>query len=140
MGHARDITSGSAMIRRAFAFAAVVGLLLQGTSGGHMLLVEHTRCAEHGELVHTEDVHHHAESEVAPVAVLAFDDAGKAPSEAAHEHCNHSAEHRDAANSIADAAALDFAPVRDVVARPDAPQGVASAPVYHDAPKNSPPA
>jgi hypothetical protein len=47
------------MIRRACVLASILGLFLQGSTGGHMLLVEHSRCVEHGELVHNSEAHAH---------------------------------------------------------------------------------
>jgi len=83
------------MIRSACALTALLALLLQGSSGGHMLLVEHSRCAEHGELVHGGGHPHEAgQDRHAESAVLhGVPDAG---SDEAHDHCTVLTDRRDA--------------------------------------------
>ncbi len=46
----------SRMIRATWVAAALLVTFFQASSAGHMLLVRHARCAEHGELVH--ESHH----------------------------------------------------------------------------------
>ena len=87
------------------SWCAVVGiaaLLAQGSSVGHMVLVEHVVCAEHGELVHGDALHGgaahgeatHADQADAFVASASHDQEGHAlhatslaDEEHAHEHC-----------------------------------------------------
>ena len=117
----------------------MLALFLQGSSGGHMLLVEHARCVEHGELVHNGEAHHVAaeQSHAKSPAIHGTPDVG---TEEAHDHCSVSADRRDALVSIADAqpsaqvtvAAADIAPLQAFV--------VAGTARFRVAPKNSPPA
>ncbi len=89
------------MIRGACALTALLALVLLGSSGGHMLLVEHSRCAEHGELVHGA-AHHHgagANRQAESAMLHGSPDAG---SEEAHDHCSALTDRRDALVSIAD--------------------------------------
>lgn len=130
------------MIRRACVLAGILGSFLQGSTGGHMLLVEHSRCVEHGELVHNSEAHAHvgaAHPDPDPdlVAVHATHDGD---SDEAHEHCALSFDRRDALTSV-DPSVLSTPPgdaVHDV--------GVTDAFVaprtarFRIAPKNSPPA
>ena len=119
---------------------AVVGLFLQGSQGGHMLLVEHTRCAEHGDLVHPGDGPDHAAGDDASAEHRAFEAAADLGDEEAHEHCSHAFERRDAA---ADVPASEVAALRRAEPPPFAEPALAfteRAPRYRTAPKNSPPA
>ncbi|NNE17998.1 MAG: hypothetical protein HKN10_05930 [Myxococcales bacterium] len=92
------------MIRGACVLTTLLALVLQGSSGGHMLLVEHTRCAEHGELVHGVAHQHEAgPNRQAESAMLhRSPDAG---AEDAHDHCSALTDRRDSLVSIADASA-----------------------------------
>ena len=128
------------MIRQICALAALSALILQGSSGGHMLLVEHTRCAEHGELVHGDAVHHHASSAHAETAELGLGDLGGHDADTAHDHCAVTADRRDAV--VALSTAQLFATARDAIERRAAVQ--AQIPPWQArfrvAPKTSPPA
>lgn len=136
-----DIIRSSAMIRRSCTLLAVVGLFLQGSTGGHMLLVEHTRCAEHGDLVHgDQQAHEHAARADEVADVHAFEGASDTGPEAAHEHCSDSAERRDAAAEIKNASFVALVDSRDTCAHPASPWHPEPAPRYRTAPKNSPPA
>jgi hypothetical protein len=119
---------------------AVVGLFLQGSEGGHMLLVEHARCAEHGDLIHAADGHDHGLSEARDGAVPAFKRGSDPDDESAHAHCNHASERRDLGVEVS---ATELVELRESVALSTEP-GVAArasrAPLYRTAPKNSPPA
>ncbi len=71
-----------------------------------MLLVEHTRCAEHGELVHDARGHdslNHQRAAVPHAAadVAGFEGAGGDASDPAHEHCAPLADRHDATVAIA---------------------------------------
>ncbi len=102
-----------------------------------MLLVEHTKCVEHGELVH--DAHGH------PVDLTADADrslrgTSDPEREASHDHCSLATERRDAVTPIDDAWVTHMLTI-------DAPDGIAieitpseKAPRFRLAPKNSPPA
>ena len=131
---------GSAMIRRACVLAGLFALLLQGSNGGHMLLVEHTRCAEHGDLVHGTQEHHHAEGDHAEADAVALEAVSDEAAEVAHEHCSLNAERRDGDVAVSDAAVSPC-----LVASAElgvAPTAFASveAERFRLAPKNSPPA
>lgn len=128
------------MIRRACALAGLFALLLQGSNGGHMLLVEHTRCAEHGELVHGGDAHDHADASHTERDLVALEDVSEDASEAAHEHCSLTAERRDTLLSVGHA---EVSPCSAELAELGAgPSTFASvkAERFRLAPKNSPPA
>jgi len=128
------------MIQRGYALLGLLALFLQGSTGGHMLLVEHSRCAEHGELVHGGEPHPHSVTRALQLpspAVWGTPDAG---SKDAHEHCSVSANRRDVLDAIVDAGAPEH--------RYEAPQAlsahdpviVAPTPRFRVAPKTSPPA
>ena len=85
---------------------SVIALLLQGSEGGHMLLVEHTRCAEHGELVHASETHDHVVDDAAKALHRTFEAAADLGDEEAHEHCSHAADRRDAAADVPTSHAL----------------------------------
>lgn len=128
------------MIRRAFALAGLFALLLQGSNGGHMLLVEHTRCAEHGDLVHGTEAHHQADGDHAGVDAVALEAVSDEASEVAHEHCSVNAERRDGDVAVSEA---EVSPCLLASAELGAaPTTFASveAERFRLAPKNSPPA
>ena len=130
----------SAMVRRACALAGLFVLLLQGTNGGHMLLVEHTHCAEHGDLVHGTEAHQHADGAQAEVDAAALEAGSDDASEAAHAHCSLNAERRDGLVAVSDA---ELSPCLTASAELSAaPTTFASAGAerFRLAPKNSPPA
>lgn len=121
---------------------AVLGLLavfLQGSGPGHLWLVEHAQCPEHGDLMHGEA---HAGS--TPSSLLSntpsFESHGGAPSNADHEHCPVAAERRWAVAPISGAQLAEALEVAEdsrwgppaIVAR----TGIAR---FRVAPKNSPP-
>jgi hypothetical protein len=140
MPHACDIARTSAMIRRSCALLAVVGLFLQGSHGGHMLLVEHTRCAEHGELIHGGESHGHLVQGGDASADISFEQAPDPSDDEAHEHCGHASERRDAVANVAQSVVVArsdrAAAVPDCIA-----DHVSTRPrLYQTAPKNSPPA
>ena len=128
------------MIRRACILAGILGLFLQGSNGGHMLLVEHSRCVEHGQLVHDGGGHEHAAEEHSHPDAPAAHGTPDAGSEEAHEHCALSIDRRDALVAIAAplvSARCVEAPLASAVA--DA-LVVTGADRFRQAPKNSPPA
>jgi hypothetical protein len=126
------------MIRRACVLVGILGLFLQGSNGGHMLLVEHSRCAEHGALVHHGDAHPHEVAEYADAtSVQGTPDLG---SDEAHEHCALSSDRRDASVAIgASLVVANSASTSQVTAQADAFITSQSA-LFRIAPKNSPPA
>jgi len=87
------------MIRRACALTALLALVLQGSTGGHMLLVEHSRCAEHGELVHGDAHQHEAGADRQAESFLLQGAPDSGPDEA-HGHCSGLGDRRDALVSI----------------------------------------
>jgi len=128
------------MIRRVCALAGLLALFLQGSSGGHMLLVEHTHCAEHGELVHEGVAHHHDASDHVESGAPEFEGVPDGESDAAHEHCALTADRRDAILAVAESyAAPDLLEVSQSFASVDA-STPADTQRFRIAPKNSPPA
>jgi len=128
------------MIRRACVLAGLLALLLQGSTGGHMLLVEHTRCAEHGELVHRGDSHEHVDSEHAHADVAALEGTPSQGSGEAHDHCGLSVDRRGAVAAIVSPELLtQTLEVEQGFAPADA-QLVTRSARFRIAPKNSPPA
>ena len=127
------------MIRGACALTALLALVLQGSSGGHMLLVEHSRCVEHGELVHGDAHQHEADpNRQAESAVLhGLPDAG---SNEAHDHCSVLTDRRDALLSIAAAGAgIRVSEAQDELSVPSADIAPSTSRLQL-APKTSPPA
>jgi len=118
----------------------MLAVFLQGSNGGHMLLVEHARCAEHGELVHNGVDHHHETGGYAESDSPTFQNTSSDRPEEAHEHCAFSADHRNGLIAIGGAqlsthayeARVDFALASVFVG----PSGAR----FRIAPKNSPPA
>ena len=115
-------------------------LFLQGSSGGHMLLVEHTRCSEHGELVHNDETHSHVVAEHGHGDSVAIRGAPDASTDEAHDHCLVSADRRDALVSIVDARAAT--PTYDALSSITLARTfvVTDTARFQVAPKNSPPA
>jgi hypothetical protein len=81
----------------------LLALILQGSTGGHMLLVEHSRCTEHGELVHGHAPDDLGAATREQTQGSAFETRSEGGSDAAHEHCGLSANRRDALATIVDA-------------------------------------
>jgi hypothetical protein len=84
------------MIQRACVLAGILGLFLQGSAGGHMLLVEHARCAVHGDLVHDSDPRRHGLARHASADVASAQASQDTGSDEAHDHCTPSSDRRDA--------------------------------------------
>ena len=128
------------MIRRACLLAGILAVFLQGSNGGHMLLVEHARCPEHGELAHNGESHHHETGGHAESDSPTFQNTSTDRPEEAHEHCGFSADHRNALIAISGAqlsthayeTRVDFVLASVFVG----PSGAR----FRIAPKNSPPA
>ncbi|TFH32908.1 MAG: hypothetical protein E4H00_00225 [Myxococcales bacterium] len=118
----------------------MLGLFLQGSTGGHMLLVEHSTCVEHGELVHNSEAHAHASEGHRHADFAAVHPTQSGDSEQAHEHCALSFDRRDALASV------DTSPVyrpRVDLVRDLGLTDAFVAPFaarFRIAPKNSPPA
>jgi hypothetical protein len=105
-----------------------------------VLLVEHTRCAEHGELVHGGDAHDHVSGEHAHSKAATLSGLPDAGSDEAHDHCSVSANRGDAAVSFVDSKAwIRFA---GLLHDPTLTSAVIvpSTPRFRIAPKGSPPA
>ncbi len=102
-----------------------------------MLLVEHTKCAEHGELVH--DAHGHPVDLTADVdrSLRGTSDPER---EASHDHCSLATERRDAVTPIVDAWVTGLRTI-DASDRFQMEEAwFENAPRFRVAPKNSPPA
>jgi len=128
------------MIRRTCVLTTLLALVLQGSSGGHMLLVEHIRCAEHGALVHGGEAHQHDASTHVETDRLAFESDSKNASGEAHEHCALSVDRRDATPSIVQAKVAPCPIEASPSATPDDPFTLVATERFRIAPKNSPPA
>jgi hypothetical protein len=128
------------MIRRACVLAGMLGLFLQGSTGGHMLLVEHSRCVEHGELVHNSQAHAHVSEAHAHANLAAVHATQNGDSDEAHEHCVLSFDRRDGLASVD--ASLVFTPPVDAVGDVGLTDAFVAplAARFRIAPKNSPPA
>jgi len=128
------------MIQSACVLAGLFAVFLQGSSAGHMLLVQHTRCAEHGELVHSGDAHQHlagAHSHADAAAVHGTPGPG---SDEAHDHCALSVDRRDAIVSIGAPVCSTHSFETPHAFAPNEAFGVARTARFRIAPKNSPPA
>ena len=128
------------MIRGACVLAGLLGLFLQGSSAGHMLLVQHTRCAEHGELVHSRDAHQHPAGEHSHADAGAVHEMPGPGSDEAHDHCALSVDRRDAIVSICAPVCSTQSFETPHAFGPNEAFGVARATRFRIAPKNSPPA
>ena len=138
MSPPRIEASRSLVSLRSCVILGLLALFLQGSSGGHMLLVEHAKCAEHGELIHR--AHGHG-FDTATEPGRALRSTSDPESEASHDHCLLAAERRDALKPVAGAwvaivLTID-APDRFPVVDSALPE---NAPRFRVAPKNSPPA
>ena len=140
MRHAIRSSVNSKVLRRTCALTALLALFLQGSSSGHMLLVEHTRCAEHGELVHDGRAHHHDAGAGVEVAAPVLEGVSGEAQDQAHEHCIPSADRRDALLAIVDAQVAPCSIAVSPGAPPADPFTAAAEKRFRVAPKNSPPA
>ena len=128
-------------IRNTCFHVALLGLLLQGSSAGHMFFVEHGRCAEHGELVHGQPSHAHAKPAHHETSEVAIQSTPGTSSEEAHDHCLLASDRRDAAARVSHAriGAAPLAHAPDRFARNQlGPRDESTR--FRVAPKNSPPA
>jgi hypothetical protein len=151
------LMTASAKARRSFAarflagFVALVCLAAQFSSFAHLLLVHHSVCWEHGELIHDEPGASPAAVSSLPPAVQLHADHQRGPSVDAatlprgaheHEHCGALTERRNRVASCQPAESLAAPPAREVeaVARAAEVRGFSGIPLVLLAPKNSPPA
>lgn len=105
-----------------------------------MLLVAHTRCAEHGELVHEEQRHHHDAVADSSEDGAAWESGSDEASSAAHQHCALTADRRDAVVSTAESQLCGSLAVVRYEKTFEQPLVRVSVPRFRVAPKNSPPA
>ena len=138
MSPPRIEASRSLVSLRDCVILGLLALFLQGSSGGHMLLVEHAKCAEHGELIHRANGHGF---DTATEPARSLRSTSERESEASHDHCLLAAERRDAVKPVADA----WVAIMLTTDAPNCLQVVDSAlpenaPRFRVAPKNSPPA
>lgn len=129
------------MIRRCCIVAALLALFLQGSSAGHMLLVEHARCAEHGELIHGDQRHGHgpvARDDAGSPSIAGHSDPG---SDETHGHCALWSDRRQTVAAVPQAQ-VGLAPVCDVAGwtMPVRQRVHEDSSRFRVAPKNSPPA
>jgi hypothetical protein len=116
------------------ALIASLCLAAQAFALAHLFLVVHTRCDEHGEVVHGDD-HHERDTDDTTTRWATGGDETGAPD---HDHCQTFAEPRELRTDTVHAA---FAPVATSLAQATehAPP-VTARPLYRIAPKSSPPA
>jgi hypothetical protein len=131
------------LLRQLTIWLGVACLLAQISAAVHAVLLDHARCAEHGEWVHA--VHEHA---AVRVDVGPHGDAGGATtveprhsgeSQEAHEHCLLRSDRHDPA--LIPSATLDVTELRlgRAIARVAPSSAAFSGEVYSFAPKTSPP-
>jgi hypothetical protein len=114
-----------------FAFGVSAGPL-------HYALVEHQRCAEHGELVHGSDDAHG----IAVASLDEVDTVSARESHGEHGHCDVLASTPDDDGVRVGAATVnaDVAPALQSTVAPIAPRLIATSALWRAAPKQSPPA
>ena len=117
----------------------LLALFLQGSNGGHMLLVEHRQCAEHGGLVHGGEAHAHESHAPSATEASATVDAHEEGADDSHEHCLLCADRRATAAASADSLVIDMS-ARNAAPTPQTADELAGPPLHRTAPKNSPPA
>lgn len=103
----------------------------------HWALVEHARCAEHGDWVHPDDEHgvtEPSESESAPVSVVA-----STGDQHGHDHCQFLADRRELPLPPLTFEALNEPPARVSVFEGRTQAALGSGTIYELAPKTSPP-
>lgn len=104
-----------------------------------MLLVEHSRCAEHGELVHG-DVHQHDPGEIRRTESAALHGMPDAGSDQPHDHCSVYTDRRDALTSILGPdVGIQVSEAHEQLMLHSAAI-TPGTPLFRIAPKNSPPA
>jgi len=104
-----------------------------------MLLVEHTQCAEHGELVHGSEAHAHVSRSPSLAEGSATIAAHEAGADDAHEHCRLCSDRRAIAATSADSVVIEIR-ARDAAPAPRMLPELAGPPLHRTAPKHSPPA
>jgi hypothetical protein len=113
-------------------------LVAQLSDAAHMLLVEHVRCAEHGELTHAPESHARLQGEthraggpiVTPGAALADDE---------HDHCLICSDRRKLALVLPAVPVVHAPGAGQAVARPGYVAWIPAQRTYSFAPKTSPP-
>ena len=128
-----------AMIRRSCALMGLLALFLQGSGAGHMLLVEHTQCAEHGELVHGSEAHAHRPEDPSAAEGSATLDTYEAGADDSHDHCLLSADRRATGAGHPASVLIDIEP-RETDLAPRTIHDLAGPARHRTAPKTSPPA
>jgi hypothetical protein len=109
----------------------------QLTGALHWVVVQHERCAEHGDWVHAGEGHHsnpQAPAAPAPLSITSADLEAHG-----HDHCQFLFEQRELTLPSRVTASLQ-APAREARAHDErAPEGAVRASLYELAPKTSPP-
>ncbi|MCA9595242.1 MAG: hypothetical protein KC776_18115 [Myxococcales bacterium] len=72
--------------RLALVLTTLLVVVSQLTAAGHMTLVRHTLCLEHGDLTHASEIQHVVLPEVAPSGLSAAEQAPP-PDTVGHDHC-----------------------------------------------------
>ena len=126
------------MIRRVCVLAGMLALFLQGSSAGHMLLVEHARCTEHGELVHSDG--EHVATDHTHANAPAVHGTPDPDSEEAHDHCTASLDRRGGIVAVVAPLVSTGAVQTSNELAPGNALVIPTAAQFRIAPKNSPPA
>lgn len=79
------------VIQRACTLDALFVLVVQGSMGGHVLLVNHSRCPEHRELVHNRHAHRRTAHGLPSPASAEMRGCPSGDTAEAHDHCSVSA-------------------------------------------------
>jgi len=128
----------SPALRAGAASLALLCVLGELTSLGHMLLTRHVVCPEHGELIHATELastHVAAQPPTAEVTWTRAPNAGHA-----HDHCGLACTHRVSAVPVSPAIALSTPPCSRGAESPhQAPNLRDGRDLHRLAPKQSPP-
>jgi hypothetical protein len=136
-------SSTAALVRALSLVVAGLCVLAQLAGAGHFLLVSHTVCLEHGELIHGA-AHHEVTPVKAETQRSALEAADDADDDHGHDHCvlpSHKSDADAVARATRVATARPTAPVLELVV-PEARAAVVPprARILLVAPKSSPPA
>lgn len=135
--------SRPAWLRHVLAAVAWVCLGTQLSALTHFLVVEHVRCAEHGDLIHAHEQHEvDADEEIAhlgaPPLQQCFTPSGEADDHD-HDHCLISSERREPSVLASTPSILASTSTYTAILSQSFSELVLASRVYAFAPKTSPP-
>lgn len=130
----------SLVFRRSNVAISLLALVIQVSSAGHPLFVEHVPCAEHGHLIHGSA--HHGDNVWGPlIEAQAVRPTSNSDGSSGCEHCGIAVERKDTAAPHAPFELSDTPRLADATPAPVSVTIVLSGPLrFRVAPKNSPPA